>query len=295
MQPFTQRLLPDESSSFIAKTFRTPNFEVGWHQHIEYELILFTEGSGMSFVGNHIGEFETGDIYLIGANLPHTFQKTGDQVTSAVVVQFREDFWGSSFIHLPENRVIKALFEASMLGLKIKAVIKKQLASIIKELEYANGVKRIVLLLESLFLIANQREYSSVSTQQAKAYDQKGMDIMGRVFQFTIDSFREQITLSDVAKKACMSIPAFCKNFKRSTKKTYNDFLNEVRIEYACSQLIETNKSIFDICYESGYSTHANFHKQFQKIKNISPLQYRKSFTLDNISKGGKIGIVETI
>ncbi|QIL40534.1 AraC family transcriptional regulator [Pedobacter sp. HDW13] len=295
MQPFTQRLLPDESSSFIAKTFRTPNFEVGWHQHIEYELILFTEGSGMSFVGNHIGEFETGDIYLIGANLPHTFQKTGDQVTSAIVVQFREDFWGTSFIHLPENRVIKALFEASMLGLKIKAVIKNQLASIIKELEYANGVKRIVLLLESLFLIANQREYISVSTQQAKAYDQKGMDIMGKVFQFTIDSFREQITLSDVAKKACMSIPAFCKNFKRSTKKTYNDFLNEVRIEYACSQLIETNKSIFDICYESGYSTHANFHKQFQKIKNISPLQYRKSFTLDNISKGGKIGIVETI
>jgi len=295
MQPFTQRLLPDESSSFIAKTFRTPNFEVGWHQHIEYELILFTEGSGMSFVGNHIGEFETGDIYLIGANLPHTFQKTGDQVTSAVVVQFREDFWGTSFIHLPENRVIKALFEASGLGLKIKAVIKNQLASIIKEMEYANGVKRIVLLLESLFLIANQREYTSVSTQQAKAYDQKGMDIMGKVFQFTIDSFREQITLSDVAKKACMSIPAFCKNFKRSTKKTYNDFLNEVRIEYACSQLIETNKSIFDICYESGYSTHANFHKQFQKIKNISPLQYRKSFTLDNISKGSKIGIVETI
>ena len=295
MQPFTQRLLPDESSSFIAKTFRTPNFEVGWHQHVECELILFTEGSGMSFVGNHIGEFETGDIYFIGANLPHTFQKTGDQITSAVVIQFREDFWGTDFIHIPENRIIKALFEASMLGLKIKASANNQLVSMIKELECTGGVKRLLLLLECLFLIASEQTYILVSTQQAKAYKQKDMDIMGKVFQFTIDSFREQINLADVAKKACMSIPAFCRNFKRSTKKTYNDFLNEVRIEYACSQLIETNRSIFDICYESGYSTHANFHKQFQKIKNISPLQYRKSFALENISKGNNIGMIEAV
>lgn len=294
MQPFTQRLLPDESSSFVAKTFRTPNFEVGWHQHVEYELILFTEGSGMSFVGNNIGEFETGDIYLIGANLPHTFQKTGDQITSAVVVQFKEDIWGADFMHMPENRTVKALFESAMHGLKIKASKKSQLNFLIKELEYTTGMKRILFLLECLFLISTEYDYTTVSTQKAKAYNQKDMDIMSKIFQFTIDSFREQITLSDVAKKACMSIPAFCRNFKRSTKKTYNDFLNEVRIEYACSQLIETNKPISDICYESGYSTHANFHKQFQKIKNISPLQYRKSFAPGNISKGNNLGIIAT-
>ena len=108
MRPFIQRLLPDESSSFIAKTFRTPHFEVGWHQHLEYELILFTEGSGMSFIGNHVGEFEAGDIYFIGSNLPHTFQRTGDQPASAVVVQFRDDFWGKDFLHIPENRALKS-------------------------------------------------------------------------------------------------------------------------------------------------------------------------------------------
>ncbi|NML39604.1 AraC family transcriptional regulator [Chitinophaga sp. G-6-1-13] len=294
MRPFIQRLLPDDSTSFFAKTFRTPQFEVGWHQHVEYELILFTEGSGMSFVGNHVGEFETGDIYFLGPNLPHTFQKTGDQITSAVVIQFRGDFWGPDFIHIPENRALRSLMEASILGLKIKAPQNKQLASLIMELEYTSGVKRLLLLLESLSLIATQMEYTTVSTQQATAYSQKDMDIMDKVFQFTIDSFREQIKLSDVAQKACMSVPAFCRNFKRSTQKTYNDFLNEVRIEFACSLLIETNKPIFDICFESGYSTHANFHKQFQKIKNISPLQFRKLFTPDNIRKGNNMGIVET-
>ena len=291
MKPFIQHLPPDEASSFVARTFRTPDFEVGWHQHIEYELILFTEGSGISFIGNHVGEFETGDIYFLGSNLPHTFQKTGEQVTSAVVVQFREDFWGAGFVHIPENRALKTLFDTSMLGLKIQGSSKQHLAGLIKELQYSSGTRRILLLLEILSVIATAKEYRTVSTQQANAFNQKDMDMIDKIFQFTIASFRDRITLTDVAKIACMSVPAFCVNFKRSTKKTYIDFLNEVRIEYACSLLIESNKPISDISYESGYNTHANFHKQFLKVKNITPLQYRKLFATDNISKGANIGI----
>ena len=291
MKPFIQRLPLDEASSFVARTYRTPDFEVGWHQHVEYELILFTEGSGISFIGNHVGEFETGDIYFLGSNLPHTFQKTGEQVASAVVVQFREDFWGAGFIHIPENRALKTLLETSMLGLKIQGSCRQQLAGLINELQYSSGTRRILLLLDILFTIAAAKEYQTVSTQQANAFNQKDMALIDKIFQFTITSFRDQITLADVAKIACVSVPAFCANFKRSTQKTYIDFLNEVRIEYACSLLIDTNKPISDICYESGYNTHANFHKQFLKVKNITPLQYRKSFAPDNISKGANIGI----
>src|SRR5580698_1569123 len=107
MKPLLQKLPLPSDQSFIAQTFRTPHFEVGWHQHIEYELILFTEGSGMTFVGNHVGAFDTGDIYFLGAHLPHTFQKTGTQTTSAVVIQFRDNCWGPDFFHLPENRPLK--------------------------------------------------------------------------------------------------------------------------------------------------------------------------------------------
>lgn len=293
MQPLIQRLLSDDSNSFIAKTFRTPHFEVGWHQHIEYELILFTEGSGISFIGNHVGEFETGDIYFIGSNLPHTFQKNDNQVASAVVIQFREDFWGKDFMLIPENRELKTLFESSMLGLKINGKCKHQLAPIINELEYAGGLKRILLLLEALFLIATQKENLPLSTQIAKEYNKKDRDVLDNIIQFTISSFREQISLSDTAKIACMSVPSFCRNFKLRTKKTYNGFLNEIRIANACNLLAETNKSVLEICYESGYTTLANFHKQFIKIKNTTPLQYRKLFTSDNIRKGTNIGINE--
>jgi AraC-like DNA-binding protein len=280
MKPFIQKLTLDESTSFVAKTFRTPNFEVGWHQHIEYELILFTQGSGLSFVGNHVGEFETGDIYLLGSNLPHTFQKRDPVlIASAIVVQFREYFWGSEILNMPESRNIKKLLEISLFGLKITGNSKRLLFSLISDLETAIGFQRILILGQCLETIATGKEYIEVSTQDVKQMNNKDKERIDRVFQFTIDAFKEPISLSKVADIASMSIPAFCNYFKKSTKKTYIDFLNEIRIGYACTSLIETKKTVCEICFDSGYNTMANFHKQFLKVKKITPLQYRKYFT----------------
>ena len=278
MKPLIQKLPLNEATSFVAKTFRTPHFEVGWHQHIEYELILFTEGSGMSFIGNYVGEFETGDIYFLGSNLPHTFQKSGDQITSAVVVQFRDDFWGNHFLEMPESRSLKQLLHTSLHGLKIAGQCKQALASLIKQLENAVGFKRVLLLEECLHLLAESIDYIEVSTQEIKELALKDKQCIDRVFQFTIDSFKDPVSLSHVAAVACMSIPAFCRYFKKSTKKTYTEFLNEVRIGYACNLLQDTQKTVQEICYESGYNSIANFHRQFFKIKSYTPLQYRKYF-----------------
>ena len=279
MKPLIQKLPLNEETSFVAKTFRTPNFEVGWHQHAEYELILFTEGSGMSFIGNYVGEFETGDIYFLGSNLPHTFQKSGEQITSAVVVQFRDDFWGNHFLQIPESRPLKKLLQASLHGLKITGESKSVLATVVKQLEKAFGFKRLLLLEECLLIMAECKEYSEVSTQEITSLTTKDQLCIDRVFQFTIDSFKNTVSLPEVAAVACMSVPAFCRYFKRSTKKTYTAFLNEVRIGYACNLLQDTQKTVLDICYESGYNSIANFHRQFFKIKSYTPLQYRKNFT----------------
>ena len=294
MKPLIQKLPLNENSSFVAQTFRTPDFEVGWHQHIEYELILFTEGSGLSFVGNHVGEFEAGDIYLLGTNLPHTFQKREPAlITSAVVVQFREDFWGNELLNLPESRHIKKLLTTSSFGLKLFGKSQQSLFPLIKELERVSGFRRILLLGECLETIASSREYIEVSTQEVKQLNNKEKECIDRIFQYTIDNFREPITLTLIAEIACMSIPAFCTYFKKSTKKTYIDFLNEVRIGYACKLLMDTKKSVLEICFDSGYNTMANFHKQFLKIKKLTPLQYRKYFTTQLSQPQNNIHIVE--
>src|SRR6185436_15911173 len=117
MKPIVEKLTLSENTSFLARTYTTPLFEVPWHQHIEYELIFFTAGEGSSFIGNYVGEFKTGDVFFLGSNLPHTFQKANkDLFTSAVVVHFKDDFWGKAFMELPETRSIRQLFNTSAKG-----------------------------------------------------------------------------------------------------------------------------------------------------------------------------------
>lgn len=292
MKPLIQKLPLNENNSFVAQTFRTPDFEVGWHQHTALELILFTEGAGLSFIGNYVGEFETNDIYLLGPNLPHTFQKREEtMMASAIVVQFKEDCWGNFFLETPECRHIRHLLTSSSYGLKLQGQTRIQLAALITALETAYGFNRILLLGQCLDLIATSQEFITVSTQEVK-YQQKERECIDSIFQYTIDNFRDPITLTQVAEIACLSIPAFCNYFKKSTKKTYIDFLNEIRIGYACTLLMETKKTVLDICFDSGYNTMANFHKQFLKIKKITPLQYRKYFTTQIVLPQNNIHII---
>lgn len=278
MRLLLEKLPLSENTSFVARTHRTPHFEVPWHQHIEYELILFTEGAGMSFVGNHVGEFEVGDIYFLGANLPHTFQKSGDLVTSAVVVQFREDFWGPGFLQMPECRQISKFLQAAAQGFKIQGALRKDLEPMIRQLEQAKGFDRVLLLGQCLHLLSETKDHQTLSTQELKPLQLREQERIDRIFQHTMEHYREPITLEAIAAVAGMSIPAFCAYFKKRTKKTYIDFVNEMRIGYACTLLADTEQSILQVSFDSGFNSVAHFNKQFLKIKGITPSKFRKAF-----------------
>lgn len=288
MKPFIEKLPLNEDSSFLARTYTTPHFEVPWHQHMEYELILFKEGEGRSFIGNYVGDFKKDDIFFLGSNLPHTFQKANkDLITSAVVVQFNENFWGPDFLQLPECKYIRQLFNISMKGLKLYGETKFLLNSKMQHLEFLSGLPRIMCLCDCLQLISDKKEYDTVSTQEVISFTSKKQERIDKIFRFTINHFQEPIRLDTIAAHADMSIPAFCNYFRKSTKKTYIDFLNEIRIGYACQQLIDTQKNIQEICFESGFNTLANFNKQFLKVKKVTPSFFRRNFitTLDKSEK----------
>ncbi|QJB37256.1 helix-turn-helix domain-containing protein [Chitinophaga oryzae] len=291
MKIIVEKLPLSDNTSFVARTYSTPNFEVPWHRHIELELILIKEGAGISFIGNHVGRFETGDIFFIGSNVPHTFQRDPDQATSAVVVQFKEDFLGDVFLKLPESKDLLKLFEISLHGLAIEGKSKRALASLILSLENQTGLKRIILLCECLDLITRSKGYTLLSTQMEVGLNAEKQERIDQIFQFTLEHFKRPIQISEIAKTVGLSVPTFCNYFKKCTKKKYIDFLNEIRIGYACKLLIDTQKSISDICYESGFNTLAHFNSQFRKFHNTTPSGYRKAF----LSAGGmeKISLID--
>lgn len=279
MKLFVEKLPLGSDNSFVVRTHTTPLFEVPWHQHIEYELILITQGSGLSFIGNYVGDFEPGDIFFLGSNLPHTFQKSRDLITSAIIVHFNSDFWGKEFLQIPETKSIHELLIAAEHGFKITGGLKKGLTTLIQKLQITAGFKRILLLCECLDLLSGAKERTALSTQAIMPSNNKYKERIDRIFQFTMNNFKEVIQLSTVASLANMSIPAFCNYFKKTTRKKYIDFVIEIRIGYSSQLLLESEKSIIEVCYESGFNTVANFNKQFLRLKGMTPSTFRKAFT----------------
>jgi AraC-like DNA-binding protein len=279
MKTLIQKIHVEEENSFACRLYRTPHFETNWHKHDEYELILITEGHGTALVGDYVGDYKPGDIYFLGSGLPHWFRKSQQNMTgSAIVLHFLKDFWGDSFLQLPEMKAVHRLLESDNNGIQLQKTLQKNIAALIPQLVKANGLHRIHLLLATLQQMSESKQFRVITKSFDSSSSSKENSVIEKIFTYSFKHFLDPVTLTEVAAVAGMTIPTFCRFFKRNVKKSYFDFLKELRIGHACKLLRETNDPILDICYGSGYNSWAHFSKQFRQVKEMSPGSYRKQF-----------------
>ena len=277
MQTIIQKILVEENHSFACRYYKTPNFETSWHKHDEIEIIYITEGYGTALIGDYIGEYKEGDVFFIASNLPHWFRKNNQIIIgNALVVQFRKSILGHDFLLQPELRNINNLLNKNE-GLKLEKKSKIIISKKLLELEQAKGYNRYGILLDILNQISLSKQYITLS-KNFYVGNKNINPIMEDIIEYTFKHYLTQIKLNDVAKMASMSIPTFCRFFKKNIKKTYFEFIQELRINHACKLLKEENKTIMDICFESGYNSWAHFSKQFKEVTKRTPSSYRKEF-----------------
>jgi transcriptional regulator GlxA family with amidase domain len=139
------------------------------------------------------------------------------------------------------------------------------------------GFDKLVLLLQCLYRIGHSAEYSLLTADFTDAGNVVN-PVIEQIIEYSFKHYLDKVTLEEVAAIANMSVPNFCRFFKKNIKKTYFDFLRELRISHACKLLTTTTAPILDICYESGYKSWAHFSKQFKEVKQQTPSQYRKTY-----------------
>jgi AraC-like DNA-binding protein len=276
MKTIIQKLPLAKESSFIAQTFETPFFETPYHQHDEYELMVIKKGHGTAFVGDYIGDYQVGDVYFHGSNLPHWFRKKNEkQIGASMVVQFKDDFLGKGFFEIPEMNQIKHLLKNSARSIYCKGELKKSIQKQLIEIEFLSGYERIISLLNMLREISLSEEYEYVSGTIV-THTEKDQILINRIFEYSMNNFKHKITIEEVAALTNKSISAFCHYFKKVTKVSYINFLTQIRISHACELLKTSNLTITEICYESGFNNWSNFSKHFNKYCQMSPSKYRK-------------------
>lgn len=282
MKTLIQKIHPDPGQGFACRVYRTPAFETNWHKHEEYELILITEGNGTAMIGDYVGEYKTGDVYFIAGNLPHWFRKSSKQRTGgALVLHFHSNILGMEFLRQPELKSINALLNRDN-GMQLVKRLKTQVTSFLLQIEKGKGFLRMHLLLGCLQQISASRNYSLL-TENFSDSNNTVDPAIEKIIDYSFRRYLEPVKLAEVAKIAGMSIPTFCRFFKKNIKKTYFEFLQDLRISHACKLLTSTNKPVMEICYESGYNSWAHFSKQFKMCKHTTPLKYRKEFETERL------------
>jgi len=276
-----ERKSPFDRSFMVAK-HSYPYFLDVWHYHHELELVYILKSTGTRFIGDNIEKFKEGDLILIGENLPHLWQNDPEYFelkeegkAEAYSIHFTKGFAGDSFLNLPEMKEIKKMVERANQGIKFGGESRKKALSMIQELFVAEGVDRLVKLLNFLALLADENEYEILCTDGFSfPLNVTGDDRVDKVYSFTFNNFKRNISLEEVADLVHLNPTAFCRYFKKSTKKTYSKFLNEIRVGYACKLLIEEKHNISEVGYECGFNNLSNFNRQFKNVMEISPSEY---------------------
>jgi AraC-like DNA-binding protein len=286
MRPQLLKVSKDPQCSFSVRQDTVPYINNRWHLHLELELIHFKRGEGTQFVGDNIRRFKSGDVVLVGANLPHYwrfddtfFEEEKKDMTDIRVAHFSENFLGDQFLQLPENNNIRAVFDKAKRGLQIQGKAGQKIAEILEQLLLVEGTQRIILMIEALAIISSCKQFLQLSSIGFKPDNfVQESDRINAVYEYSLKNFRRKIQLEEIAEVANISPNSFCRYFKSKTRKTYSQFLIELRVGHACKLLIENNQCIKRLCYESGFNNFTSFHKYFKIITGKSPLIYQKEF-----------------
>ncbi|GAA3610519.1 AraC family transcriptional regulator [Flavivirga amylovorans] len=274
-----------KNNTFSVTHHNYPYFLKIWHHHRELELVLSIKSKGTRFVGDSILKFDEGDLVLIGKDLPHMwlnddeyFEASSKLKAEAIAIHFKQDFLGDHFLSINEMAPISDLIERSMYGIKFLN-ISPELVHKIKSISSLDGFNRIMSFIDVLNDLAHCETYELLASKGfINSFNKGSHRNLDKAYEYIFNHFKEQITLIDVAKIACMNPSSFSRLFKKVNGKSFSEYLTEVRIGYACKLLMERNKNISKVCYESGFNNISNFNRRFKALMSMSPKVYTQHY-----------------
>ncbi|TGV01847.1 AraC family transcriptional regulator [Flavivirga rizhaonensis] len=284
MKPQLIRVPNKSDFSFYISNEIVPYFYNPFHYHDKLELTYIIKSTGTRFVSNNIDKFKPGELVLVGPNVPHCwkndskyFEKNSKLKAQAIVIHFELNFLGEKFRKIPEMNKIDKLFTESRNGILFSSEITKQIKNKLFDIEHLSGAKKIIHFIEILEILSHDAGKLTLSSSSENySINDKNLVRMNNVINYITTYYKKDLTVQQLSEITHLTPNAFCRYFKKHTRKTFKEFLNELRISNVCKLLRETDLSINEIAYSNGYNSLSHFIKMFKKIKHMKPYEYRK-------------------
>lgn len=272
------------NESFRLQEDNESHFYDTLHQHPEVQLTLILSSEGKIIAGDYIGTFKPGDIFFLGPNLPHVFRNDtryydsgNERKAHSISIFFEWQSFGEKFLTMPELKSLMEFSKVSERGLHIRDPLRGHIAQLMKQMFYKSDMDRLIVLLKILNILSNSPEKDALASSGVYSdFNEADGKKLGDIYRFTMNEYHRKIHLDEVASVAHMTVNSFCRYFKKRTRKSYIDFLTEIRIGQARKLLQQNDMSISQICFEVGFNNLSNFNRKFRELCSITPTNFRR-------------------
>lgn len=285
MSAYYEKTVLHENATISIGIFQDNLDKSSWHYHDNYEISFITEGTGKRIVADSMDEFQPGDLVFIGRNLPHTWIVDKEQVTpnkrslEMVFLQFASETLSSELLALPEFKNVAAALQLSQRGIRITGQTLNEVSEIMLQLPYLGNFERFLQFLKLMDIIGRSEELVPLASKEYTnmQFSTKNKRV-ATIHEYLMKNYRETIDLKQIASIANMAEGSLCRFFKMQVGMTIFEYLNKIKIDFACKLLMDKSIGVLDVAMDSGFNNISHFNKQFKKYIGMPPKDYRMRF-----------------
>jgi AraC-like DNA-binding protein len=285
MPAYFEKINVRDEESFFIGIFQDNLEKSTWHYHNTFEISFITEGAGKRIVADSIEDFQPGDLVFIGQNLPHVWiadketRTPTNRTLEMVYLQFTSSVLSPQLLSLPEFQNLKRALELSERGLHIIDQTLNEVSEIMLQLPYLKNFDRMLHFFKMMDIIGKSESNIQLASEDyLNKRFKTGNNRIATIHEYLMKNYREEVDLKQLAALVNMAEGSLCRYFKLNMGKTVFEYLNQIRIEFACKLLMDINLSILEVCMDSGFNNLSHFNKQFRKITGVPPTEYRKKY-----------------
>lgn len=274
-----------ENQSFSIGIFQDNLEKSTWHYHNNFEISFITEGTGKRIVADSMEEFQPGDLVFIGRNLPHVWIAEKEQrllsgrTLEMVFLQFPNNILFPQLLALPEFKYVKKALDFSERGIQIVGQTLNEVSEIMLQLPYLNNFDRMNNFFRLMDTIGKSDSNIPLASEEfMRKRFTTGNRRIALLHDFLMNHYLEEIDLKRLAELVHMAEGSLCRFFKMNVGTSIFEYLNRIKIEFACKLLMDLDLDILDVCLGSGFNNLSHFNKQFRKYTGVTPTEYRKQY-----------------
>lgn len=274
--------ISDEDCYYVQERNK-PSFNYPLHKHNAYELNFVEHCEGARrIVGDSVEVLGEYDLAFIGCNLEHVWEQYECKSAEIheITIQMPDDLFSDKWLNKRVMSDIRKMFEDAKVGIAfgMKSIMKvyERLNSLVNAKSDFSTVQMMLSVLNDL---ATSNDYHCLSSSR---YSHVDVPVASRrihkIKEYIDNNFENDIRIETLAELINMTPNALSRFFKQRTNRTITNYINDVRIGKASLMLVESSKTILEICYSCGFNTISNFNRAFKNIKGITPTEFRETY-----------------